>query len=197
MVSPAQVESGSATPRFIAELGTTVTELMGETSHTLTLPFEQRKANYQRATDPVIEIQVDSVRQKVEDPQNIDELVVNIEFSITVKQRLIGQRRAGYSKPTFYRLWQIIDYLASRIHRIEPLVPEQSGRLIEVFDIDVTSESQQEQGSMTGIIKGRVPMVLVPQASLQTTEQFRRSYVPTPAGDGPIIEDTEVVLEVE
>lgn len=189
MVQPQVVQN--VTPRLIDSIAATVTALMGETTHRVILPHERHQAEYVRATEPSIEVKIEDFQTDMEDPQGMVSAVGVVDISLTVRQKLIDHVSAGYEQLTFYRVWDIADYLAGRFHRGRVPIEGVMG-VMELISIAVTPEAQTQLDTQEAVIMLRQRVLVNGQRSLQTTEEFIREFAPTPAEDAPIIEAVEL-----
>ena len=180
----------NVTPRLIDALVAETGRLMGSTEHEVYHPYEKRKADYYLATKPTIQVEVDSVKSDLEDPQSMVSIIALVRFTLTVRQKLIDHASAGYSQVTFYRVWDICDYLAGRFHRSR-LVNDQIG-VTDITEIDVTPTAQENIDGVEGKVIGVVRVSIGAQRNLETTEEFRRTFAPQLPEDADVITSTEV-----
>lgn len=158
---------------LVGALDVFIRDLMGDVSHERVMQDEGNKARYERQDRPVITILVTGAERTDTDPYNNVAPVFVVRFSVTVRQRLVHQDVYRYRTSTFDRLWNIVDYLAGRLHNAA-LIPTQLGPA-SVDALEIAQEVVQANVESEGFtIRCSLKTHIDPLRDLSTQEIFRR-----------------------
>ena len=185
MVTPVDVVSSPVTS-FQQALTIFVGVLLKDTSHILALPYERKKAETMQL-DPIVAISVVGLFGDDADARSEVDPVFAMEFVVSVRQKLMDHKDAGYTNPTYDRLWDIADFLAGRLHNAW-LFNRQIGvvKILEVMPSEPEVQDLEDREDIN--IRCAVRLHLDSLRDIQTTEGYRTGAPYEPDPDAPFID---------